>query len=39
MIVVLEIFATCFESKMCPASPQSMTRCAMLIPAPAMFAR
>ena len=23
---------------MCPASPQSITRCAMLIPAPAMFA-
>ena len=27
--------ATCFDSKMCPASPQSMTRCAMLMPAPA----
>ena len=26
--------ATCLERRMCPASPQSITRCAMLIPAP-----
>src|SRR5438552_10496291 len=31
--------ATCFESKMWPASPQSMMRWAMLIPAPVTFMR
>ena len=31
--------ATRFERRMWPASPQSITRCAMLIPAPATFAR
>ena len=31
--------ATCLDSRMCPASPQSITRCAMLMPAPAMVAR
>ena len=31
--------ATCCERRMCPVSPQSITRCAMLIPAPAMLVR
>src|ERR1017187_9898148 len=31
--------ATVFEIRMCPASPQSITRCAMLMPPPATFAR
>ena len=31
--------ATCFERRMCPASPQSITRLAMLMPAPARLAR
>ena len=31
--------ATCLERRMCPASPQSITRFAMLRPAPARLAR
>src|SRR5205823_2887366 len=29
--------ATCADKRICPASPQSSTRCATLIPEPAMF--
>ena len=38
-IVLFQIFSRCFDSRMCPASPHSITRWAMLIPAPATFAR
>src|SRR6267154_1413479 len=31
--------AACFDTRMCPASPQSITLCAVLIPAPATFIR